>query len=173
VSPAELARQLSGLGYQGFGHLRPRKANPAAVVLNALLQRDLEARLAEALPWIMLTYPDLDWDWLVRQAKPHDAQNRLGFLVAIAKHLAADRAEHAAAFKQLSAVEQQLKRARLAREDTLCREFMPAAERRWLRQHRSALARQWNLLTGLTPDQLSYAPNHPSNPGDRSWGPGG
>lgn len=150
---AQLARQLSGLGYPGFQHLRPRKANPAAVVLAALLQDDLETRLAEALPWVLLTYPDLDWAWLVRHAKLHDVQNRLGFLVAVAKGLAADQP----AFTQLAAIEQQLERARLAREDTLCRESMPAAERRWLQAHRSALARHWNLLTGLTADQLSYA----------------
>jgi transcriptional regulator with XRE-family HTH domain len=154
---AQLARQLSGLGYPGFAHLRARKANPAAVVLEALLQRDLETRLAEALPWVLLTYPDLDWSWLVRHAKLQDVQNRLGFLVAVAKDLAADRAEFNPAFRQLSAVEQQLERARLAREDTLCRESMPDAERRWLKTSRSALARHWNLLTGLTADQLSYA----------------
>ena len=154
---AQLARQLSGLGYPGFAHLRPRKANPAAVVLEALLQNDLETRLAEALPWVLMTYPDLDWAWLVRQGKLHDVQNRLGFLVAVAKGLAADRPQFESAFNQLSAVEQQLEHARLVREDTLCRESMPAAERRWLKAHRSALARHWNLLTGLTADQLSYA----------------
>ncbi len=154
---AQLARQLSGLGYPGFAHLRARKANPAAVVLEALLQNDLETRLAEALPWVLLTYPDLDWAWLVRHGKLHDVQNRLGFLVAIAKGLAADRPEFEPAFNQLSAVERQLEHARLAREDTLCRESMPVAERRWLKAHRSALARHWNLLTGLTADQLSYA----------------
>jgi hypothetical protein len=47
---------------------------------------------------------------------------------------------------------------RLAREDTLCRESMPMAERRWLRAHRSALAQHWNLLTGLSADPLPYAP---------------
>ena len=57
-----------------------------------------------------------------------------------------------------TAVEQQLERARLAREDTLGRESMSTAERRWLETNRSPLARHWNLLTGLTPDQLSYAP---------------
>lgn len=154
---AQLARQLSGLGYPGFSHLRARKANPAAVVLEALLQDDLETRLAEALPWVLLTYPDLDWVWLVRHAKLHDAQNRMGFLVAVAKDLATGRPEFESAFTQLSAIEQQLERARLAREDTLCRESMPAAERRWLQSHRSALARHWNLLTGLTAEQLSYA----------------
>jgi hypothetical protein len=34
---------------------------------------------------------------------------------------------------------------------------MPAAERRWLASNRSPLAQHWNLLTGLTVDQLSYA----------------
>jgi len=154
---AQFARKLSGLGYPGFQHLRPLKANPAAVVLEALLQDNLETRLAEALPWILLTYPDLDGAWLVRHAKLHDLQNRLGFVVAVAKGLATDRPELEPAFNQLSAVEQQLERARLVREDTLCRESMPAAERRWLQAHRSALARHWNLLTGLTADQLSYA----------------
>jgi transcriptional regulator with XRE-family HTH domain len=157
VDPAQLARQLSGLGYPGFAHLRPRKANPAAVVLEALLQKDLEVRLAEALPWVLLTYPGLDWSWLVRHAKLQDVQNRLGFLVGVAKDLATARAEFQPAFAQLSTVEQQLERARLASNDTLCRESMPVAERRWLETNRSPLARHWNLLTGLTADQLSYA----------------
>lgn len=154
---AFLARQLSGLGYPGFTHLRPRKANPAVVVLAAVLRKDLEARLVEALPWVLLTYPDLDWVWLIRNAKLDDVQNRLGFLVGVAKGLAADRAEYHAAFNQLCAAEHQLERARLAREDTLCRESMPNAERHWLETNRSPLARHWNLLTGLTADQLSYA----------------
>ena len=54
-------------------------------------------------------------------------------------------------------VEVKLEHSRLAREDTLCRESMPPAERRWLAINRSPLARHWNLLTGLTVDQLSYA----------------
>ena len=158
ANPDKLARQLSGLGYPGFAHLAALKANPAAVVLEALLQKDLEVRFAEALPWVLLTYPDLDWSWLVRHAKLQDAQNRLGFLVALAKNLTAGRPEFEPALKQLTTVEQRLERARLAREDTLGRESMSTAERRWLETNRSPLARHWNLLTGLTPDQLSYAP---------------
>jgi len=153
IEPGLLARQLAGLGYPGFAHLRPRKANPAAVVVTALLQKDLETRLVEALPWVLLTYPDLDWPWLINEAKLRDAQNRLGFLVAMAKTLAAADPELRTAAKQLAAVEQQLERARLVREDTLCRDSMPAAERRWLQTHRPPLARHWNLLTGLVPDQ--------------------
>src|SRR4051812_21255457 len=49
MAPGLLARQLAGLGYPGFAHLSSRKANPAAVILTALLQEDLETRLAEAL----------------------------------------------------------------------------------------------------------------------------
>lgn len=153
---ALFARQLCGLGYPGFAHLRPRKVNPVAVVLAALLREDLETRLAEALPWVLLTYPDLDWSWLIRHAKLQDVQNRLGFLVAVAKGLAADKPESQSAFNQLRAAEQRLERARLARQDTLCRESMPNAERHWLEANRSPLARHWNLLTGLTTDQLSY-----------------
>jgi transcriptional regulator with XRE-family HTH domain len=61
VNSDTLARQLAGLGYPGFAHLRHAKANPAGVLLEALLQEDLEVRLAEALPWVVLTYPDMDW----------------------------------------------------------------------------------------------------------------
>lgn len=156
VDPDLLARQLAGLGYPGFAHLRSRKANPAAVILTALLQKDLETRLVEALPWVLLTYPDMDWSWLINQVKLADAQNRLGFLVSVAKNLATDRQHLQSAAEQFGAVEEQLERARLVREDTLCRDSMPIAERRWLETNRSPLARHWNLLTGLAPDQLSY-----------------
>ena len=54
-------------------------------------------------------------------------------------------------------VEKKLEQARLAREDTLCRDSMPVTERRWLQARRSPLAQHWNLLTGLTSYQLSYA----------------
>jgi hypothetical protein len=154
---ALLARQISGLGYPDFAYLRPRKANPAAVVLAELLRRDLETRLAEALPWVLFAYPDLDWSWLIRHAKLQDVQNRLGFLVAVAKDLTTDRPGYQSAFSQLCAAEQQLERAQLARLDTLCRESMSQTERAWLAANRSPLARHWNLLTGLTADQFSYA----------------
>lgn len=152
-----LARQLSGLGYPRFAHLRAEQTNPAALVLQSLVQRDLEVRLTEALPWVLGTYPDLSWPWLMDQVKLKDVQNRLGFLVGMTKELAVSRGEFRSALEPLSAVEVKLEHARLAREDTLCRESMPAAERRWLTSNRSRLAQHWNLLTGLTVDQLSYA----------------
>jgi hypothetical protein len=152
-----LARQLSGLGYPNFAHLRAEKTNPAALVLQALVQRDLEVRLTEALPWVLGTYPDLSWPWLTDQVKLKDVQNRLGFLVGMTKELAVSREKFRSALELLTAVEGRLEHSRLAREDTLCRESMPPAERRWLASNRSPLALHWNLLTGLTVAQLSYA----------------
>ena len=158
VNPEKLARQLAGLGYPGLAHLGSgSKANPAAVVLQALLQPDLEVRLSEALPWVLLNYPDLDWQWLVDHSKLHDVQNRLGFVVAVARAVAARHAGYSHAEGKLAAAEQQLERSRLAREDTLGRESMPPAERRWLAENRSPAARHWNVLTSLSDDQLSYA----------------
>jgi len=158
TDPERLAAELASLGYPGFAHMRTQpRINPATVVLTALLQRELETRLAEALPWILLRYPDLDWPWLVKHAKLNDVQNRLGFVAGLARQLTAAHSEFAPADDRLSVAEQQLERARLAREDTLCRESMPAAERQWLRANRPSAARHWNLLTSLSADQLSYA----------------
>ncbi len=157
LDASRLARQLSGLGYPSFAHLRAEQTNPADLVLQSLVQRDLEVRLTEALPWVLGTYPDLNWSWLMDQAKLKDVQNRLGFLVGMTKELAASRGKFRSALEPLSAVEVKLEHSRLAREDTLCRESMPAAERRWLKSNRSPLAQHWNLLTGLTVGELSYA----------------
>jgi hypothetical protein len=57
----------------------------------------------------------------------------------------------------LAVVEQRLERARLVREDTLCRESMPQAERRWLGRARSPEAAHWNLLSDLRAERLPYA----------------
>jgi transcriptional regulator with XRE-family HTH domain len=154
---SRLARQLSGLGYPGFAHVRAEQVNPSVLLLRSLVHDDLEVRLTEALPWVLANYPNVDWLWLTDQVKLKDVQNRLGFLVGLAQQLAASHKEFRPALEPLQQVETKLERARLAREDTLCRESMPAAERRWLASNRSSLARHWNLLTGLTVEQLPYA----------------
>src|SRR5260370_7470909 len=53
-----LAESLAKLGYPGFAYLRPRvqQKNPAEVLLTALAQEKLEARVAEALPWVPIHY---------------------------------------------------------------------------------------------------------------------
>ena len=159
-SPSEaLACDLGALGYPGLAYLRPRNwkpKNPGAVLLAALSQEDLESRLVEALPWLVLTFWPLDQEWLVREAKLRDLQNRLGFVVTLAGRLA-ERAADRSRARALKDLETVLDRSRLAREDTLCRASLPEAERRWLAAHRSADARRWNVLTDWTADALRWA----------------
>jgi transcriptional regulator with XRE-family HTH domain len=154
---AALARDLAGLGYPALAYLRPRHwkpKNPGEVLLAALAQDDLEPRLVEALPWLGLRYA-LDWTWVVREAKVHDLQNRLGFVVSLARGLA-HRTGDQGKVESLADLERTLERSRLAREDTLCRASMPEAERRWLTEHRPAEARRWNLLTDWTAEVVRY-----------------
>ena len=158
VDAATLARDLAGLGYPGFAHLRPRRwtaKNPGEVLLSALAQDDVEPRLVEALPWLVLRHSTLDWTWVVRDAKVHDLQNRLGFVVSLGRQLA-ERLGDKRKVKSLVDLEARLEQSRLAREDTLCRASIPEAERRWLAKHRSEAARHWNLLTDWTIDALRY-----------------
>ena len=103
----------------------------------------------------MLRYWTLDWGWVVPEAKLRDLQNRLGFVVSLARRLA-ERAGDERKARTLADLEAQLDRSRLAREDTLCRASLPEAERRWLLEHRPATARHWNLLTDWTADALRY-----------------
>ena len=143
---------LGALGYEPFGYLRGRLANPTAVLLLALRQKDLPARVVEALPWLALRFPELNREWLVGQAKLHDAQNRLAYVVTLASELSGGGVAG-----QLRALALRLEPSRLAREDTLCHDSMTDAERRWLRQHRPPQAEHWNLLTDLRPEHLPYA----------------
>ena len=149
VTPEVLARDLASLEYPGFAHLRGhgRKVNPAEFLLTALSQPNLEARVAEGLPWLVLRYPDLNFDWLVREARARILQNRLGFVVTLARQ--------AAGRNDLQPLEQTLADSKLEKEDSFCKE-LSEPERRWLREHRSKEARQWNLLSDLRPDALRY-----------------
>jgi Predicted transcriptional regulators len=153
----EMAAYLAGLGYPGLAYLRPaKKKNPAEVLFTALSCEDLESRLTEALPWVVLEYPDLDWDWLVKAAKVQNLQNRLGFVTSMGRQLAEQRGNQSVA-SALRQHESTLEKARLVREDTLCHGSLSEAEKRWLREHRPAAARHWNLLTDLSPEHLGYA----------------
>ena len=153
-----LANDLAALGYPGFAYLHPRNwtpKNPSAVLLAALAQDDLEARLVEALPWLLLRYSTFDREWLVREAKLRDLQNRLGFVVSLARRCA-ERTRDGRTAQVLSKLETELERSRLAREDTLCKASLAEPERRWLAETRPAEARHWNLLADWTVDALRY-----------------
>jgi transcriptional regulator with XRE-family HTH domain len=158
LTPAQLAAQLAALGYPGLAYRTPRRApdNPAGVLLAALSHQHLEMRLVEALPWLVWRYPEMNWPWLINAAKLRDCQNRLGFVVGLARQLAEQNGEtiKAALLQQTEAA---LAQSRLAREDTLCHAGLSTAERNWLRGQRPPEAAFWNLLTDMAAAQLSYA----------------
>jgi len=152
-----LAADLAALGYPGFAYLRTKvQKNPAEVLLDALNEPNLDARVAEGLPWLPLTYVDMDWDWLARNAKVRDRQNRLGFAVSLASEVA-ERKNDVERARKLRQCLEVLEGGRLAREDTFCHDSMTQAERKWLREHRSPVAAHWNLLTDMKGEHLAYA----------------
>ncbi|MFN7938310.1 MAG: helix-turn-helix transcriptional regulator [Bryobacteraceae bacterium] len=134
--------QLSALGYPGFAHIaksqtRPRPGN---LLMTVLAKSDVDARVVEALPWLVATFESqFDFGAIVRQAKLQNLQNRSGFVLQVA---AVDTPGGLMAVSELE-------RARLLQEDTLCWDSMPAATREWMRANRAPLAEHWNILTRL------------------------
>ncbi len=151
--------ELGALGYPGFSYLRGKSHyNPARLLFLAVDQDDLDRRVVEALPWLAYTYPEMDWEWLTRNSKLNDRQNRLGFVVDLAEGFA-EKAGNESRKRSLSQNRAVIERSRLAREDTLSNESMTQAERKWLRRNRPSKARHWNLLTDLDVRDLAYVPS--------------
>jgi len=154
---AALAVELASLGYPGFRHLAHAPTqNPATLLLAAIAGSDVEVRVVEALPWVATQYHQLDWEWLIREARLRDLQNRLGFLVTLARQVAEQKCD-SSTVQRLQEVQEILDRARLVREDTLCQASLSRAERQWLRRSRPREAVHWNLLTDLQARFLPYA----------------
>jgi hypothetical protein len=150
----QLAAEFGSLGFPGYSHLHGTQRNPAELLLDALDRPDLDARLVEALPWLPLRYPDLNWEWLTAEAKLRNRQNRLGFVTALARNLAAQLGQKQVA-DDLAKALRPLEEARLAKVDTLCQESWPPSQRQFAHNHRSRLAAHWNLDTRLTEDNLA------------------
>jgi len=153
----DYGKELSNLGYPGFAHFRSGEPdwNPAQLLVNALSEQNLDRRVAEALPWLVLHYPEMNWDWVHREAKLRNLQNRLGFTLALARKLALAKQELEVA-AQLGKQEEFLRESLLAKEDTYCNEGMTQAERRWLHTARSPEASVWHVLSDLEPAHLSH-----------------
>lgn len=152
----KFVKELAALKYPGYSHVKPsRLKNPVEILISALRADNLQARLVEALPWVLLKFPDLEWKNLVDAAKVNDLQNRLGFLTALAYKLAekSGDTEKAAEFKNRL---DDLEKSRLAKEDTLCRQTMTEAEKRWILQNRSPEAEHWNIISDLSAEHLRY-----------------
>jgi transcriptional regulator with XRE-family HTH domain len=151
VDDQRLAESLARLGYPGFAYLRTHtlKKNPSEVLLTALVQERLEARVAEALPWVALVYWQGATTWLVEQARKLNLQNRLGFVVSLARQVSERDPQNDQRTHALRDLEATLDESRLAKEDAFYRPPRTEGEREWLLQNRSEEARHWNLLTDL------------------------
>ena len=159
VADEEFVKEVSALGYPGFAYLkaRVRERNPAETLVEALSQTHLESRVVEALPWLLLTYWDMNLGWLVKEAKLNNLQNRLGFVESLAEEVSkrsGSRDEERN--RALSELRNMLEKSRLAREDTFLKTVNTEVEREWLRENRSEEARHWNLLTNWRPEHLQY-----------------
>jgi transcriptional regulator with XRE-family HTH domain len=157
TEPAELAKRLATLGYEPLAYLKGRAVTePARLLAAALSTPDLDARLVEALPWVALNFPDLDWNWLLDRSKRNDLQNRLGYVVTMARELAEGKNDGRTANRLLNQ-ERTLERSILLREDTLCHDSMTRVERNWLLENRPEQAKRWRVLTDLRREHLPYA----------------
>lgn len=157
VTDDQLTADLSALGYPGFPQFKPsRGKNPVDVLLSALNVDQRDARLVEALPWVVLRFSNnMNWNDLVRTAKVYDLQNRLGYVTNVASQMAT-RLGNAKRSDELRKLESDLEPSKLERENTLCNSRMTNAERNWLRTNRPEPAVHWHLLTDLSPRYLDH-----------------
>ena len=157
TSDDQLVECLAKLGYPGFAYRKTQtaKKNPYEVLLAALGQTKLDGRVAEALPWVAMKYAHPS-SWLVETARKFNLQNKLGFVVSVARQVAESRRDGANA-QELGQLEELLEESRLAKEGFFYRPPRTESEREWLRRNRTAAAEHWNLLTDMRAEQLSYA----------------
>jgi hypothetical protein len=113
-------------------------------------------RLTEALPWLLLRFPGFDVDALATAARLKNLQNRLGFVVGLAREVAEVEPRWSHRIDELRGLEQLLEPSRLAREELFAGVANSDRMRDWLRRNRSALAEHWNLLTDLKKEHLPY-----------------
>jgi transcriptional regulator with XRE-family HTH domain len=152
----ELAETLATLGYPKFSHLRKGKIrNPVEVLFSALKKENLDSRIAEGLPWLVFTFPKMDWETLVRYAKMFDLQNRLGFVVTLARQLA-EKVNDEQKAKYLSEVEKTLENSRLFNEAVLSNKSITEVEKKYLRKNRPKEAKHWRVLSDLSINHLDY-----------------
>lgn len=151
-----LTEMLARLEYPGFVYLatRTHKKNPSEFLLTALSQQRLDARVAAGLPWVALKFAKPD-PWLVENARKFNLQNRLGFVVTLAKRVA--ESHYSSRVSELSQLEQTLEESRLVKEDFLPRPPRTETEKEWLRSNRTEDAAHWNMLTRMRPEHLQYA----------------
>jgi len=159
VTEERVEQDLARLGYPGLAYRKKpgRRRNPVELLLMALSLEDLDPRLAEALPWLLVNFERVSFQDLVEKAKTKDLQNRLGFTVSLAEQVAARNPDFVKNSKELHQAKQMLEKSRLVLEGTYGRRETSDRMRAWLRENRSPEAKHWNLLTDLRVEHLPYA----------------
>lgn len=161
LDPERLAKELGALKYPGFAYMKyGRLRNPFALLLEALSAERLEARLVEALPWLLVKFDVGDHhDDLVREARARAVQNRLGFVAELALELLAKNESHDAREREqhLRKLVEELGQRPLANEDTFLQGELSDRQKDWLRENRPEAAGKWNLLTDWRAEHLGYA----------------
>lgn len=157
---ADFAKQLAAVGYPGFAYLRRGwRRNPAEILIAALAQENLESRIVEALPWLLMHYSDMNREWLITQARVRNLSNRLGFVVTLAMKILQRKGEASSvACQALQALEVELQQSRLDRADEVFGQAsVSPRELEWLRENRPDEAKYWHLLTDWRPEYVQYA----------------
>lgn len=151
----DLAVDLGTLGYPKFALLKSnQKKNPLEVLFTALKTENLESRSVEALPWLIFVYSDMDWENLFKLVKTNDLQNKLGFVLTLARKLA-ERIQDQAKTEFLKKKEVELSQSRLFRQ-SLFSLNQTEPERIWLKFNRSKEAKFWRVLSDLEVKHLDY-----------------
>ena len=163
TTDAKLEQGLARLGYPQLKYRRKpgERQNPAELLLMGLATDELDPRLAEGLPWLLLKFDGYDTEDLVSRAKSLDLQNRLGFTVALACRVADRNPAFRGRRDELEKLEETLEQSRLAREDTYGTSRMSTRMREWLKSNRSPEAEHWNLLSDLKAEHLPYVQPNP------------
>jgi hypothetical protein len=91
--------------------------------------------------------------WLVENARRFNLQNKLGFVVTLARRLA-EKQSNDVKSEELSRLENALDDSRLAKEDVFYRPLRTESEGDWLRKNRTEEAAHWNLLTDMRLEHL-------------------
>ena len=104
----QLAEEFGSLGYVGYAYLgKPLSRKPDEILLDALTYSNLEPRLVEALPWLVQEY----WHYLPKVAdevRRFDCQNKLGFLVDLARRVS-QNPQRAAALKSMEGLLEEIR----------------------------------------------------------------
>lgn len=156
VDADALIQSLAALGYPEFKQSGKKySADPSSLLLTALRQPVLARNVAEALPWVALSYEVEISDILIR-ARIHDLQNRLGYVLTLARKVAERQKDFIGRRKALSEMRMNLLPARLAREDSLCLGQAGSEEQEAARNSRPDFAVFWNMLDDFTPEDLPF-----------------